>query len=85
MWVANVIYSIYHLFDVLVVDSIFSLLSDPEDNKAHDNVKDGHYSLDLHLIETDPLLLMQLLSLHYPVEEDEWVTSLQQPKSLHVF
>jgi hypothetical protein len=68
-----------HLFDILVVDSVFRMLCNRENDQARDNVKDGHDALGLHLIETDPIVVPHQLSLHNPVEVDERVARLQQP------
>jgi hypothetical protein len=76
---------LFNLFDILVVDSVFCLLRHHEYDQAHDDVKDGHDTLGLHLIETDPIVIPHQLSLHHPVEVDERVTRLQQPSPLHVF
>lgn len=76
---------LFNLFDILVVDSVFCLLCHHKYDQAHDNVKDGHDALGLHLIEADPVVVLHQLSLHYPVEVNEWVARLQQPSPLHVF
>ena len=76
---------LFNLFDILVVDSEFCLLCHYENDQAHDDVKDGHDTFGLHLIETDPVVIPHQLSLHNPVEVDEWVARLQQPSPLHVF
>ena len=75
----------FNLFDILVVDSVFGLLCHYEYDQAHNDVKYGHDTFGLHLIETDPIVIPHQLSLHHPVEVDERVTRLQQPSPLHVF
>ena len=51
----------------------FSPLGKPEKKETNNDVKDGKCSFDLHLIETDLVLVKHHLRLHDPVKVDKRV------------